>query len=455
MIVAPVRATSLFETEGNRLDARYFSAPAVRIRSILAASGDVELRSIGGKGGLATVTAPSRFKRTYATPGEEYISYLRPYDVFEFLPPEADRLSVSRTAKLDDYRIKAGDLLQTCSGRNLGPLTIADAYLARFALSHDMIRISIDDEADRYYTLAFLRSRTGQHLLRGDLSGSVIDHITPEQVSAVQVSIIGSIRDKVAALTKEATGLRELARITLHGAVEQLNAKFPSTPDSPYREGWTVRAAALGTRLDAAFHSAHVHGLRARVLADGGIPLGDVGEVQKPGGRYKTYYVGADQGTPLLSGRQILQLDVVGAKNISSRSVKADAGYELRPGWITFQADGRAEESLGYPSVVTGERDGWFASGHVGRVIPNDPVDSGWLWAAIASDVVQDQIAALACGSVVDALYPETLTGVVLPPRHLVDSAVVNAAWADLAAAAAKADKATRVIEDSLTALGV
>lgn len=64
--------------------------------------------------------------------------YLRPYDVFEYLPPEADRLSVTRTARLEDYLIQEGDILQTCSGRNLGPVTIADSYLTQSALSHDM-----------------------------------------------------------------------------------------------------------------------------------------------------------------------------------------------------------------------------------------------------------------------------------------------------------------------------
>lgn len=67
--------------------------------------------------------------------------YLRPYDVFEYLPPEADRLSVTRTARLEDYLIQEGDILQTCSGRNLGPVTIADSYLTQSALSHDMIRM--------------------------------------------------------------------------------------------------------------------------------------------------------------------------------------------------------------------------------------------------------------------------------------------------------------------------
>lgn len=451
MIVAPVQASSLFAV--NRLDARYFSAPAIRIRNVLASKSEVALRSIGD---YADVRAPKRFKRTYAVPGEEFVAYLRPYDVFEFLPPEADRLSKTRTAFLDEYLIQAGDLLQTCSGRNLGPLTIADHYLARFALSHDMIRISISDETARYYTLAFLRSATGQHLLRGDLSGSVIDHITVPHVSTIHIPFIEPIQQDVANLMERSTRLREQARITLHDAVAAINARFDATtPEASAKDGWTVHAATLGSRLDAAFHAQSVRNARDALVAAGGVRLGDVTAVHKPGGRYKTYYVDPSNGTPLLSGRQILQLDVVGAKSISARSIKADSGYELRAGWICFQADGRAEESLGYPSVVTNDRDGWYSSGHVGRVIPENVADTGWLWAAIASDAVQHQIAALACGSVVDALYPEDLEDVVIPPRDTVNGTAVNNAWNDLATAAANARQASAMIESALHALGV
>jgi hypothetical protein len=453
MIVAPVRATSLFQ--GNRLDARFFSSPAIRIREILAKNEEVTLRRIGGPDGLAKVRAPSRFKRTYAAPGEDFVPYLRPYDVFEFLPPEADRLSRSRTENLAEYLIQAGDLLQTCSGRNLGPLTIADEYLGRFALSHDMIRVSIPDEAERLYTLAFLRSATGQHLLRGDLSGSVIDHITVDQVSALQVPFIDGIQREVVTLMREAVSMREAARITLHDAIEGLNKQFDPAPATPLRDGWTVNASGLGTRLDAAFHAQHVRDARERIREAGGVRLGDVAQVRKPGGRYKTYYVDPEHGTPLLSGRQILQLDVVGAKSISARSIKADSGYELREGWICFQADGRAEESLGYPSVVTADRDGWYSSGHVGRFIPDDLADTGWLWAAVACGAVQEQIAALACGSVVDALYPEDLEDLILPPRQYVDGENVNAAWNNLAAAAEKAQRATGMIHKALVERGI
>ncbi|WP_102144900.1 hypothetical protein [Mycobacterium hubeiense] len=241
MIIAPTRATALYEA--NRLDARFHASPAVRLRPVLSRAKKVSLRRIGEYG---DVRAPNRFKRTYAAPGEEYIPYLRPYDVFEYLPPEADRLSVTRTENLDTYRINSGDLLQTCSGRNLGPLTIADNYLARFVLSHDMVRITIADESERYYTLAFLQSAVGQQLLRGDLNGSVIDHITVDQVAAIQVPFVASIISKVAALMRDATATREQSRITLHKSVEALNKAFDTSHDKPLREGWAVKGRDAG-----------------------------------------------------------------------------------------------------------------------------------------------------------------------------------------------------------------
>ena len=139
--------------ENSRIDAKYYLSPAMRIKSSIRSGSRVTGDRLGD---YARVFQPSRFKRVYAVPGESYVPYLRAYDVFEFLPPEADRLSVTRTAKLDSYRIQAGDILQTCSGRNLGPTTIADTYLSQFVLSHDMVRIRIADVDQRHYTLAFL-----------------------------------------------------------------------------------------------------------------------------------------------------------------------------------------------------------------------------------------------------------------------------------------------------------
>ena len=87
--------------------------------------------------------------------------------------------------------------------------------------------------------------------------------------------------------------------------------------------------------------------------------------------------------------------------------------------------------------------------------MPHDPDDAGWIWAALASDVAQEQVAALACGSVVDALYPEDLAGITIPPRDLVDSRAVKAAWDRFAEAAEYAALASDIVEDTVRGLGV
>lgn len=60
-----------------------------------------------------------------------------------------------------------------------------------------------------------------------------------------------------------------------------------------------------------------------------------------------------------------------------------------------------------------------------------------------------------ACGSVVDALYPEDLEDLILPTRDQVDGEMVNAAWNDLAAAAEKARRATELIQSALVEGGI
>lgn len=446
MIVTSTKAGELLAS--SRMDARYHTAPAVMIRGVLAGLADVELRTLGD---YAVVRAPGRFKRTYAADGEEFVSYLRPYDVFDYLPFEADRLSRTRTENLDEYLIKAGDLLQSCSGRNLGPLTIADAHLAKFALSHDMIRVSIDDHADRFYTLAFLRTPTGQHLLRGDLSGSVIDHITVEQVAAISVPFVRSVQREVSDLMRHATELRERARIRLDQVTQDFMATLPKPAVRERRSaGWTLSAAGLNGRLDAAFHDPAVVAIRAALKEVGGLRVRDVAESFIPG-RYRRYYVEAEHGRPIVSGRQLLQFLPINLRYIAARSFDYSA-YELTEGMIAFGAEGRAEERIAQPALIASDRAGWLANNHVMRVRPNPGVNPGWLYLALAVPQVQMQVKACSAGSVVDAVNPSDLGEVILPP---MDNALGDAAtkcWDNFAEASEMESRAIEMLEAEIAA---
>lgn len=447
---------SLVARQG-RLDAGYFLSPGYQAaeRLTLAKAAGVATQVLGGPYGIAKVWAPQRFKRAYAAPGEDHVPYVRPYDIFDYWPQAADRLSVRRTKNLARYRVQEGTILQTCSGRNLGPGVIVDAYLSRFMMSHDLVRIEIDDEALRYYILAFLASPTGQELLRRDKSGSVIDHIAVAHVAAQEIPLFEKrIRLKTAERMKHASSLREEARISLDAALSAYESKLPPvTEGRSAGSGWAVRARSLQGRLDAAFYGPSVTTIRQELLKAGGVPVSDVAVVRKPPGRYKTIYVGRDYGRPILSGSQILQLRPINLRHMAPQAFKSIGDYELHPGWTVYQADGRSEEGLGIPVMVTPDRDGWLASGHVGRLIPGRTTDPGWLFLAARTEHVQIQIKARASGSVVDSTFPDDMADVILPPPLDVDGKGIVSAWEQFAAAQKAEDEAVELVESAFTVI--
>jgi hypothetical protein len=139
---------------------------------------------------------------------------------------------------------------------------------------------------------------------------------------------------------------------------------------------------------------------------------------------------------------------------MSPRVFKNIADYELRTGWIAYPADGRAEEELGTPVLVTKDRDGWLASGHVGRIVPKLGVDVGWLFLALKTSHLQIQLKARASGSVVDSTFSTDMEEVILPPKIDVDGAKVLQLWEDFRESQALEEKASMIIDDSLSRFG-
>lgn len=451
MIVRPVKARSL--RANRRLDCKYFLSPGNQAaeRLAVAQATGTELRPIVD---IGRVWMPGRLRKTYAATGEPGIAYLRAYDIFDYVPQAADMLSAGRSENLPELRTEAGTILQTRSGRNLGPAVAVDPHLASFALSDDLIRIEIEDEADRFYTLAFLCTPTGQALLRRDKTGSVIDHLSVGLVEQLLVPFLDiHTRNDAARHMREAVRLRSDGRATLAAVVSALAASLPAVQRSKLLPaGWALVASGLGSRVDAAYHDPHIAELRAALVDSGGQSLRDVADVSKPSGRYKAFYVAPDHGRPLLSGRQVLQYQPINLHHISPRSLDPSR-YQLEHPWLAMQADGRSEERLGVPVMIEPGRAGWLASGHVARIIPREGVHPGWLYAAVATYHVQSQIKALACGSVVDALYEPDLEHVVLPPPGVVNGDEVILAWNKFTQATHAECNAVRLIEDGLAAL--
>lgn len=450
VILAPVRARAAFA--GGRLDAMYHCSPGVKANEdmvILKAQG-VSFRKVAGPGGMGLVGPISRTKRVYAAPGEPSLPYLRPYDVFDYVPQPADRLSVEGSTGLERLVPEPGTILQTCSGRNLGPLAYVDAFIGRFVVSDDMLRLSIEDADARFYTLAFLSTPTGQALLTRSKTGNVIDHLSADDLAAVEIPFLDdALTREIVAKMGEALALREAARIRLSDLIEQYSQTLPTpSRDGLPRDGWSASATSLGTRVDAAFHDPLVAKIRAEFLNLGGVAVAELAETSIPA-RYKRYYVTPEHGLPIVSGRQLLQTKPINLRYIAPRSFDF-AEYQLGEAMIAFGAEGRAEERIAQPVLVTRDRAVWLANNHVMRVRPRSGVNPGWLFLAFALWQVQAQVKASACGSVVDAVSPLDLDRVVLPPIDEGRGGQASECWQHFAAANELEEEAIAGLEHAI-----
>ena len=396
-----------------------------------------------------SIWQPNRNVLVYAGDGEKFAPYLQPYDILEFLPEARSKLSVHQN-ELSALHVSSGTILQTCSGRNLGPLIIADKYLEQFVFGSDLIRIDIHDLKIRFYIFAFLNTWIGQALLHSNKTGSVIDHLSAQDIEKINIPIFSEeITEQVSALMGESFKLFSEARTELSDCKNAFIARVDIHKDQvPLCTGWRVQLKELssGKRLDAAYYDPMVLTAANNLKLMGGCPLNSVAKVFKPSGRYKTNYVEKDYGHPLLSGRQLLQNQIVGLKYLPRASKNNYSGFLLKKGCVVYPADGRVEGRLGTPVLVTPSREGWYASGHIGRIEPLPGIDPGYLYLALSHPVVQEQISSLACGSVVDAVYPEDVEKIIIPAQiEFQYNRVVNA-WNKFDEADALKQKACKLL---------
>lgn len=441
-----------------RFDSKFFLSRQNPLLMQLRA-GHWPTQTIGDTFGRENVWSGNIFSRVYAPNAEHGKPLLVPYDLFRYVPWSDKILSRSQVAQFTRLEIKRGWLFIVCSGRNLGPVTIADRFCERFAMSHDMVRIAVEPTEDLFYIAAFLSTAHGQATIRTDMNGSVIDHTDEKQIAALRYPIVDdALRRKCALKFRQGFEKREKARLLLveaqaaflrHFNLPLDTAEFSETE---HARRFSISRSEIADRFDAEPRAPQYSAWRKRICASGGRTLSEIAHVSKPAGRYKTNYVADERfGVRMMNGRQISQYRPIALKLMSLAAFKDPTSFQLAAGTTLLTADGRAEENLADCALVAKDREGWAASGHVHRIAPRRGVHPGTVYLACSSPPVQAQLKALATGSVVDALSEADVSSVVVPYddsaalRELGDAA--RDAWRLFADAASSEDEAIVALE--------
>jgi type I restriction enzyme S subunit len=138
----------------------------------------------------------NRFKRNYVD--EKYgVPFLSGKNIIQIRPTDLKHISLSETTDLDDLKLEAEWTLITRSG-TIGRTSFIMGNYEGWSATEDIVRaVPNKEEIDPGYLYAFLSSPYGKQQVLRFSHGSVIDHITPEQVKKVLIPLPSETEQKM------------------------------------------------------------------------------------------------------------------------------------------------------------------------------------------------------------------------------------------------------------------
>lgn len=200
------------------------------------------------------------------------------------------------------------------------------------------------------------------------------------------------------------------------------------------------RLAQDNLRLDGAYYCSVGEDTR-RFLRLTGIPLDTVGDVSSDifiGGRSRRLYVSnASEGVQFLSSSDMLLADMTTVPKVSYRQPDLES-LLLQNSWILISRSG----TIGRVVYANDDMAGKAASEHIMRVVPNDRILPGYLFAWLASPEGVGLIKQNTFGSVIPTIEPAYVASLPVPRLSVgVETSIHNC----VQEAAAKRCQANRI----------
>lgn len=407
-----------------RLDASYHADEAVRALRILEASG-FQLKKLQESEITQEIYNLPRFKRIYTSNPDVGYPYLSASETFMFRLPTYRWLARDKApSPAERYFAKTGWILVSCSG-SLGRCVLVTKRMESYFLTHDLIRLVPILPSGFVY--AFLSTWIGQALMLREEYGGTISHLEPFHLAKIPVPLIPEREQNfIHHLIQEAYGLRDEAIALLDLADDILHSeldlpRFDESKVSYFGDvfkpkTFVVKASELSERFDASYHIPIVKNI-IELLQKGTYSLKKLGDKEISENiiippRFKRIYVSQEYGVPFLQGSHIPMMKIYDLKYLSKKAHSNLSPWIVNKGWVLITCSG----TIGRIALVTSFFDGWAASQHILRIIPNLLcIHPGYLAAFLMSSYGQHQLLSKTYGGVVDELTEEDAAKVWIP----------------------------------------
>jgi type I restriction enzyme M protein len=192
-------------------------------------------------GQIARVFNGPRFKRPYAdkgvTSGERIVRYFTGNAITQTLGENVKYLDLEKAKPtqlrmIDALYMHRGMILITDSG-TVGRVVYATRYHDGAIGTNNLIRVIVDDDALRGYIYQFLSSELGQHQLKANIYGAIVDHIEPDDVKGISIPIPDdrSVLERIGLPVIRSIELQEKAQVELESSRTDMAVSVGLVPE--------------------------------------------------------------------------------------------------------------------------------------------------------------------------------------------------------------------------------
>lgn len=353
------------------------------------------------------------FSRIFVKDAEHGIPYLAASDTVLANLDTGRYLSKKQASILSYLMLKKDWIVVTCSG-TIGNVTYTNSSFENHIATHDLIRIVPNDEKIlRGYLYAFLASKYGYNQLTQSQFGGVVKHINAEHVRNIKVPCFAEFfQEEVNDLVQEAARLREKAADALEYAISFFNTLFPI----PFKDNCLGKVSSkeimtsINKRFEASFHISEGKDIDKYIKEH--YEWKSLGEVCSNISRpdiFKRYYV--KNGITFLGGADIFLATPDSEKRLSKTKTENISQLAIKEGTILLPRSG----TIGNVAWAHAGHAQKLASEHVIRLLPNDILRAGYVYAFLASKYGKLLIQRYIFGSVIQHVEPPHLKLIPVP----------------------------------------
>mgnify|MGYP006422092125 CR=1 FL=1 len=167
-------------------------------------------------------------------------------------------------------------------------------------------------------------------------------------------------------------------------------------------------------RLDASYHlsEGRLHKKIIEKAPFGNLNLKDVTSAIYNGARFKRYYVNdPSKGIPFMGSSDMLKSDLNSLKFLSKKLSKNIEQFRLVEGWILVSCSG----TIGNTVFTNKDFEDKAASQHIMRIIPNNNVKEGFLYAFLSSKYGYSLLTQGTYGAVIQHIEPHHIENLPIP----------------------------------------